>query len=377
MSAENEKKSTWDDLVGELGVKVADDAFERRQPPPKELPPHRREKSSKEEETQATPSDWEGLASSLGVEVPAVVEQPPAKKPTVTRPEKPAPAPPRAETKSRAEEITTESVVESQRIDSSEFVEETEEPEEGGTELPRISGEAARSAFDALFAADAASWGSAFVSARTNVESSFLFTEGEEAVFAEDIADVSDEKNDEEGEPIKGRRRRRRGGRGRGRGGAKTGADSEGESNENTDREERAESLSKESAAADSEAGEEGAAPEKRRRRSRGRSRGRSRSKDDQELSSEEEDSQIKQRVASQLGEDDEDDDQEDDMLDDDDDSPLTGSNRPSHRNLPTWDEAIGVIVDMNLSQRSKAPDKQSSNSSRGRGRGGRRHKKS
>ena len=38
MSEENTEKSTWDELVGELGVNVTDDALERRQPAPKELP---------------------------------------------------------------------------------------------------------------------------------------------------------------------------------------------------------------------------------------------------------------------------------------------------------------------------------------------------
>jgi hypothetical protein len=44
---------------------------------------------------------------------------------------------------------------------------------------------------------------------------------------------------------------------------------------------------------------------------------------------------------------------------------------------LPTWNDAIGVIVDGNLAQRSKAPAKAQNSSSRGRSRGGRRHKKS
>ncbi|QEG35345.1 hypothetical protein [Bythopirellula goksoeyrii] len=374
MSEENEEKSTWDELVGELGVNVTDDALERRQPPPKELPTRRREQV---EEVEATPSDWEGLASSLGIDVPPVAEEPPVKKPTASRTEKPAPAVPRAELKPRDEEPKIEIEVESVRVDSSEFVEQTDDSEDEANEAPTISGEAARSAFDALFAADAASWGSAFVSARTNVESSFLFTEGEEAVFAEDISDKSaddDEDDEDEGEQKKGRRRRRRGGRGRGRGGVKTGTSSEEENKDGAEGDETSETVSEESS--DSETTKDEAAPEKRRRRRR--SRGRGRSKDDKELTPEEEDSRIKQRLASQLGEDDDDDDDDlDDELLDDDGSPSATGSRPSHRNLPTWDEAIGVIVDTNLSQRSKQPARQSSGSSRGRGRGGRRHKKS
>ena len=377
MSEEKAEKSTWDELVGELGVNVTDEALERRQPPPKELPTHRR---GKVEETQAVTSDWEGLASSLGIEVPAIseqlpvkkpVEQPPAKKPAASRPEKSAPVETHDEPELRVEEPKIEIDVEIQRVDSSEFIEEIDGEEES-IETPTITGEAARSAFDALFAADAASWGSAFVSARSNVESSFLFTEGEEAVFAEDISDDSAEEEEEEGDPKKGRRRRRRGGRGRGR--SKSGAGSENENNLDPDREEQAESAGEETADSDSESPTESTAPEKRRRRRR--SRGRGRSKDDKELTSEEEDSRVKQQVASHMGDEEDDDDLEEDLLDDDD-SPSTAGSRPSHRNLPTWDEAIGVIVDTNLAQRSKSPARQSSGSSRGRGHGGRRHKKS
>ena len=46
---------------------------------------------------------------------------------------------------------------------------------------------------------------------------------------------------------------------------------------------------------------------------------------------------------------------------------------RAAHRNLPTWTEAIGCIVDSNIEQRSKAPAKQSSRG-RGRGRGRRKN---
>ena len=45
---------------------------------------------------------------------------------------------------------------------------------------------------------------------------------------------------------------------------------------------------------------------------------------------------------------------------------------RQRHRNIPTWSEAIGMIVDSNLEQRAKSPAKQQSSRGRG-GRGGRR----
>ncbi len=365
MSEENKELSTWDQLVGELGVNVTDDALERRQPAPKELPSRRRGMIDREE-TAACPSDWEGLASSLGIEVPRVVEQPPIKEPDEGQVKKVSARESDSVTV-ETEEVQAEIKVESERVDSSEFIEQIDDNKDEAAESPRMTGEAARSAFDALFAADAASWGSAFVSPRTNVESSFLFSEGEEAVFADEIPDDSIE---EEEEPKRGRRRRRRGGRGRGRG--KTDAGAAGEGIEDAEIKEPADPSSEEPAEAD--LSEETAPPEKCRRRRR--SRGRSRQKDSQELSADEEDSRIKKHVATHVG-DDEDDEEDDSHADDDGESSSTGGSRTTHRNLPTWDEAIGVIVDTNLAQRSKSPAKQSTGSSRGRSRGGRRHKKS
>jgi len=42
---------------------------------------------------------------------------------------------------------------------------------------------------------------------------------------------------------------------------------------------------------------------------------------------------------------------------------------RPSHRNIPTWEESIGVIVDANLEARSSRPKAARAGGSRGRGR--------
>jgi hypothetical protein len=50
---------------------------------------------------------------------------------------------------------------------------------------------------------------------------------------------------------------------------------------------------------------------------------------------------------------------------------------RPSHRNIPSWEEAMGMIVDSNIESRKKSPTPSSrSGSSRSRGRSGRRRKK-
>ena len=236
-------------------------------------------------------------------------------------------------------------------------------------EKPRISGEAARSAFDALFSAEAVNWGSAFVSPRTNVESSFLFTEGEEAVFTEDIPDKTevDEDSDVEEEPTKRPRRRRRGGRGRGRGRQEelTKA-AEGDDDSTIESDEADESLAEEVETGEASEGDE-IKPEKRRRRRRGRRRGR-RDEEGDGGTEEGDDSRVRRRIASHVGSDDDSDGE------DEDDSGEEG--RAGHRNLPTWNDAIGVIVDGNLAQRSKAPVKQQ-NQPRSRGRGGRRHKKS
>jgi hypothetical protein len=53
----------------------------------------------------------------------------------------------------------------------------------------------------------------------------------------------------------------------------------------------------------------------------------------------------------------------------------------PGHRSMPTWDDAIGIIVDVNLQTRTdrrrSSPNSSPNNGpSRGRPRGGRRRKK-
>ncbi|MCG8584994.1 MAG: hypothetical protein MI757_09810, partial [Pirellulales bacterium] len=72
--------------------------------------------------------------------------------------------------------------------------------------------------------------------------------------------------------------------------------------------------------------------------------------------------------------------DQEDAVVDEDDGDvepqASEGSDRPKHRNIPTWPEAIGMIVDSNLESRSKSPSAERGRG-RGRGRGGRRRGKS
>jgi hypothetical protein len=49
------------------------------------------------------------------------------------------------------------------------------------------------------------------------------------------------------------------------------------------------------------------------------------------------------------------------------------GEYKPNHRGIPSWEEAIGMIVATNMEARSKNPHAGPSSRGRGRGRGGRR----
>lgn len=360
--SENAEKSPWDALVDELGVKPPDEALERHQPASQQVPSH----VAREERAvppQAAPSDWEGLASSLGLENPG---------PTPDRNR------PREKPERKVERLTstkfdvdTSAGLEQSEID---FLEEPESDRVGSrdrddeadsmdldshgeaaeaqpetADRPRMSGDAARSAFDALFSPDAASWGSAFVSPRTNVESSFLFTEGEEAVFAEEITDDSDiEDEDEALEAPAARHRRERGGRSRQKQDSTTAereiVDESGGAGESEEGHEQQADLGKEVTPA----------TKKRRRRGRGRSKRPAATADDAEDLTVDSESEAVDKDPAAVG---------------------GSSSRSTHRNLPTWDEAVGVVVEANLAQRAKSSSKQ--NASRGRGRGGKRHKKS
>ena len=80
------------------------------------------------------------------------------------------------------------------------------------------------------------------------------------------------------------------------------------------------------------------------------------------------------------------DDDDADEMdlgMDGEDSADASGRGLPAgHKSIPSWDEAIGMIVDTNLAtrterRRSSPPSSHGSGPSRGRSRGGRRRKKS
>lgn len=236
-----------------------------------------------------------------------------------------------------------------------------------------ISGEAARSAFDALFSDGSSAWGSAFLEKpkRENLPAA-----GQGRFFEDDdLADRSssldatadtdtssdggsdgDAADGEDGERPKRKRprRRRRGGRGRK-------SSNEATVEENALGENVADEQDNGEATADTgESSEDGETRKPRRRRSRRRSR-----------SGEKSEATVEKSAV-----DDDDDELEDALGDDegkeDDDNPRGSNRRQRHRNIPTWSEAIGMIVDANLEQRAKSPSKPQG-SRGGRGRGGRR----
>jgi hypothetical protein len=52
----------------------------------------------------------------------------------------------------------------------------------------------------------------------------------------------------------------------------------------------------------------------------------------------------------------------------DDDDSADGGS--PSHKKIPTWEEAVNLLIDTNMAARANSPDRGDRGRGRGRGRG-------
>jgi hypothetical protein len=123
---------------------------------------------------------------------------------------------------------------------------------------------------------------------------------------------------------------------------------------------------------------------ETKRRRRRGRGRGRGRSRPDEAKR----ESVAPRDSAAPI-------DRIDDALEftevDDDDEPISRQSRirseegrdedadedgheldKSHRTVPSWEEAIGLIVSVNLEARAKSPGSRPANRGRGRGRSGR-----
>ncbi len=418
---DKQAKNSWDDLLQDLGAKPDESAFERHQAPAQEIPPtvEWSEAEEADSETEASPGDWVSLAESLGLEVDEPPE--PVEEPVVAKDEPPIVAEVKeADVKEPVAEEAVEKVVETDEpfggftapekssfvVEEDEEEEDTEEysedddvddyddeeasydDEEASTsddELPPlpspmdqalsetawddesedekseaaadddsdssgISGEAARSAFDALFSDGASGWGSAFLQ-KSKKENSpraakrELVDDTVDAELSESLDATTDGGDEEETERPKRKRsrRRRRGGRGR-KSAAQQTADGE--------------ATEEQSSADQEELSEEDSTEEKKRRPRRRRSGQRSRpveasdesTLDEQSLDDTEEAATDRPRSA--------------------------GRGRQLHRNLPTWSDAIGMIVDANLEQRAKSPSKPQS-SRGGRGGRGRRRKSS
>ncbi|MEM8943993.1 MAG: hypothetical protein AAGD11_02335 [Planctomycetota bacterium] len=419
---ENENKSSWDDLIQDLGAEPDEAAFDRKQPPPQEIPPSVEwSEDTEAEAAPSAPSDWNALAESLGLEAAPepVVSDPPAEEPEIA----PAASSGEAEKGGEPGKDTVEAIDASgseEAVEDTDAVDEysfggslaSEEPSDEQTneadvepalpeqdELPPlpsqmdqalsdtawsdesddmasaedaaegdldsqgITGEAARSAFDALFSDGASTWGSAFLE---KPKRDFLqpaqdasSDEGDEVARSLEIessadADSASEDGEEDRPKRKRSRRRRRGGRGR-----KSAGD------QATDDQVAAEEAAVDGSlegSSESEPGEDGSTEDESKKPRRRRSRRRKRTDEKSDEKSDE-------ALASASAVDGED---ADDELDDEDRPRAAGRGRQRHRNIPTWSEAIGVIVDSNLEQRAKAPSR-SQSSRGGRGRGGRR----
>jgi hypothetical protein len=405
----NEKKptSSWDDLITQIGAKPPADALERKRPAIETTfePPAVADPAA----VRPKPGDWNALADQLGVDVP---------------PEEPAPKP-RASTESagpsssmleaRLAEIEPiesdfEPIVD-EDIEFEEVDDEDDESEMMGEvgsdaeveDSQSLSGDAARSAFEALFNAGSFSalpplkkpaprepersrggpqWRDPDAPRERRVERESAFDDlddSAESALEEDVEESATK--GEEGDRPRRRRRRRRG---RGR------DEVRGERSEKSGNEAAAPGESTEGweEASDGEFGEEDAAdsgpegedraegdnedrPVRRRRRRRRRSsrpgEAETRVGEGAEATSdadgdEEDDDHDDEEAAAPrqaAGHDDDDDD------DDDDDLP-----RESHKNIPTWSDAISVMVETNLQSRKNSPSRPAAPRGRGRGRG-------
>jgi hypothetical protein len=436
--------SSWDDLLNQIGVTPTSDADQRRRPaiettfdpPPATASAHK---------PKPKPSDWKALANNLGIEAPAEPERPAA-------PERPAVhAGPRdveagfasiEPLESAFEEIIEEEIADveysdadgdddrlfddddsdleadaedSDLSDASDLTDEEDElDDEPSDELPpsTLSGEAARSAFEALFQAGSRSGSPP--PRREQQPADDIFGDAERPPrpprppraerprrVVDDVGDLSadrpsaEDEGDSSGEGQRPRRRRRRGGRGRDRDrdrnreGAAKAPRGEESVRRPPDRELDADDdqwvESHDEGAADREteepAGESSDRPRRRSRRGRG---GRGRTSDETREAAEKRpavrNGRRPKKEEKEVDEDDADDSDdmaaipiEGDADGDDDDEGSSG--RSVHKSIPSWSEAISVMVDTNMVARKNSPSRPSSQRGgrgRGRSRGGR-----
>ena len=423
----HDQKSPWDALLENLGAQPAPDAFQSHQPPASELPSAAAAADKKKhvEPPTSARSDWGALAGELGLEVfkpdaagwdnsesetagsTAVGSETVRPKPAVSKSVRSTPADSKSP-KPTAKGLRSDKVVEetsaappeqklpdikktnadalkpqSKKTDKASKIDRAMEEqlqEEESIEAPAaeaeaakkkgfgISGDAARSAFDALFSAGAAAWGSAIrgESPFSKEPRELTFSDELDATAEEPFADGESTGEDENAPKKRKRPRRPRGGRGR------------RPARENVPSDEPSDSLDAESvddadlagksSASDEAAESDDEKPRRRRPRRRSNSRGSAEGTGSQKPDGKSDDSRAddkEQFLDTRLG--DEDDSDDEDQVGED------GSSRTSHRNLPTWSDAIGILVDSNLVLHSKSPGRSSSSRGQGgRGRGGR-----
>jgi len=364
---EKKPESAWDELVEELGVEADPAAAERHQPRPTDLPSASRSLVPDRpiSAPKSQPGDWNALAGSLGLEVPPPADsaqdiepeqdKPPANEPIAREPE--------VESVKSAPDTESESFDELPELRSEfdkELVEATGDDvqEDGEDSSTGLSSEAARDAFDSLFTEATSDW-ELPSNADSILDTPLEFSRSLEEPTVETPESDSETAEEETTERPKRRRSRRRR---RGRGGRSAEAKPDEAATEAEDAEPATPTAED---AADEQRQQESAASsavgaEAKPRRPRSRRRGRRGNGEGGAEATVERDS----LQEDELGLNDEDDESDEQQL---------SRQRASHRNLPTWSEAIGGIVDANLEVRSKSPSK--STSSRGRGGKGRRKK--
>ena len=313
------KADHWGDLASILGAEVREEEPVQDVQPGGETEPEAKDEPvctpptktvAREERPRRAPSDWDALASSLGLETPPE----PAKESVEDLPPRPRDEEPESSTVSAEE----------QEVEPAPAVSMTELAETVESLSDRVK---------------TAPWG-------LEHEPTFRIAQEQEAeeVSAEvDREEVADEPAAEEETPSRAKSKRRR--RRRSRPGDKAAVSESAE--------EPAEAVA-ESQPEEAEAGEtesEGRHRSKRRRPRRRRQKAESPDK----------------TRPDAMGDDD-----ADDIFDQDDLESDSGSGKAGHRSIPVWQEAISIIVEKNLESRAKKPDGGASQKRGGR-RSGRR----
>jgi hypothetical protein len=395
----DENQSTsWDDLIKQLGAAPPADATERKrpaietqfEPPATTTPPAR-----------PVAGDWSSLAHELGVEA--------------AEPERPAP--PAAGETTHSEGGPSNQSLEASFASiepmASEFQEIVDEEivdvdfgvsgEDDGTsdaaieDESTLSGEAARNAFEALFQAGSFAAmppveppvrrpeqrraGPQWRDPESLIRRRSDDDEEEPSAEADELRGEVQDEQQGAADAEKGGRRRRRRRRGRGRDRDAAGEQHQegavpGEADVESDEWGRAhdEEGPQDAESGDLAADADEAAEKPARRRPRRRRRGGSAEDADGAAPA---GARIGRSASPEVDDDDDDDDDDDHELavsgdsDMDDDSDADeGGRRSAHKNIPTWSEAIGVMVETNMQSRKSSPQRPSGSRERGRGRG-------